>query len=190
MPIMFLFGHLADNGVRWVESVGDFPPTLQFEYLFWSGASWVIPHATSPVEETVMAEATAEENEVNGAMYTTSTDLELMHDGADGEQVVGMRFAGINIPGPRDVGWTGLQTVASAVIRMTVDEVKEESAQRVMVAIWAEAADNAAPITESVGVGSDWAEREHNTLVPYELSLRPATEASGLDAAHRRRLGQ
>jgi hypothetical protein len=65
----------------------------------------------------------AEEQGANGSspgsMDITSTDLELVNDGNDGDQYVGMRFTGINIP-------QGAY-IANAYIQFTVDETDSDS---------------------------------------------------------------
>ena len=185
----FLIGHMSGTGVRWVQSAHDsYATALHFEYLYWSGSSWVVPSVDSPTEiQGLVAADTAEENTADGSMYTTSTDLELMHDSA--EQVVGLRFAGVEIPGPSDSGYSGPQTVVSASIELTVDElcVRGQSCangqtaysdQPVTIAIWAEAADNSVAITENAQVGAHWDERAENTEVPFELSAREPTAAA------------
>lgn len=65
----------------------------------------------------------AEEQGANGSspgsMDLTSTDLELVNDGNDGDQYVGMRFTGINIP-------QGAY-ISKAYIQFTVDETDSDS---------------------------------------------------------------
>lgn len=141
-------------------------------------SAWVLPHPTTVTTQSAVASATAEENEADGSMYTTSTDLELMHDTL--EQVVGIRFTNIQIPGPTDSADWVPQTIDSAVLSFTIDEVNDLSSRPLQIAIYAEAIDNSAEITESVATGADWSTRQHATLVPYELSRRASTNTAVL----------
>ena len=72
----------------------------------------------------------AEETVSNGAMYLTSSDYEIMHDGA--EQVVGIVFPSVDIvPGG---------TIMSAYILFDVDEVRPgQSDADTMASIYGEA---------------------------------------------------
>ena len=54
------------------------------------------------------------EEEANGSMYTNSSDIELVYDGG-GDQTIGLRFTGMNIPPGASID--------SAFIQFTVDEV-------------------------------------------------------------------
>ncbi|MFO7722242.1 MAG: CehA/McbA family metallohydrolase [Bacteroidales bacterium] len=55
------------------------------------------------------------EEHANGSIYVNSTDVELVYDGSRGNQVVGLRFQGLQIPGGANI--TG------AYIQFTTDEV-------------------------------------------------------------------
>lgn len=107
----------------------------------------------------------AEENVDTGAMYMTSSDLELMSDGH--EQVVAIRFGPVNIPSG--------STIYSASVQFAIDEVKAESNLPITIAIFAEASDDAAALTS--------ADYDLSSRVPTESSRiwRPpmATEAAG-----------
>lgn len=96
---------------------------------------------------------TAEENVATGEMYTTSSDLELLIDN-DHEQIVAIRFGPVNIPaGSR---------IYSASVQFAIDEVKAEADLPITIAIFAEARDNAAALTET----------------SYDISSRTPTESS------------
>jgi hypothetical protein len=72
------------------------------------------------------------EEAASGSVSLTSSDLELVNDGTAGDQKIGVRFAGLNIP----PGWL----VASAIIQFTADETQSETTS---LTIRAQAADNA-----------------------------------------------
>ena len=55
-----------------------------------------------------------EQNGTNGSMYTDSSDIELVNDGSRGDQTIGLRFTGINIPQGA--------TINNAYIQFTTDE--------------------------------------------------------------------
>ena len=144
--ITFVIAHISGNGVRWMDSDNrnagpDSPWTPMLVYSFTKPSN--IPDlqdTVRPVEETITVGSTAntaEENVADGSMYLDSSDLELMSDGS--EQVVGVRFENVNIPQSA--------VLASARVTFEVDEVQDASADRVVVAIFAEDADNAAPIS-------------------------------------------
>lgn len=80
----------------------------------------------------------AEQDVNNGSMYLTSSDLELLRDGSS-EQLVGLRFSGVNIPQG--------STINSAYIQFTVDEVNTTGTVDVLIA--SENIDDALPITST-----------------------------------------
>lgn len=144
--ITFVIAHISGNGVRWLDSDNrnarpDSPWTPMLVYSFAKPASLLdLPNEVRPVEETLTVGSTAntaEENVVDGSMYLDSSDLELMSDG--NEQVVAVRFENVNIP--------QAAVLDSAYVTFQVDEVRDASADSVVVAIYAEDADNAAPIS-------------------------------------------
>jgi Glycosyl hydrolases family 16 len=98
----------------------------------------------------------AEESAANGSMDLTSSDLELMNDPSTwpgpGTQVVGVRFAGLNVP--RDA------TITAASIEFTVDETAWTDLTS--LTLQAEATDNASTFTN----------------VRYDISSRPRTASS------------
>ena len=96
---------------------------------------------------------TAEEDVATGAMYMTSSDLELMNDGND-EQVVAVRFGSVDIPAGSKIYW--------ASVLFVIDEVKAEADLPITIAIFAEASDNAAALSET----------------DFDLSSRTPTESS------------
>ncbi|MEH6472914.1 MAG: PilC/PilY family type IV pilus protein [Halopseudomonas sp.] len=87
----------------------------------------------------------AEENASTGdMMYTASGDLELTKGNGSTEQIVGIRFAAVNIPSGA--------TITKAWMEFTIDEQNSASADPVTVLISAEAEDN--PNSFGTGNGS------------------------------------
>lgn len=80
----------------------------------------------------------AEQDINNGSMYLTSSDLELLQDGSS-EQLVGIRFNGVNIPQGA--------TINSAYIQFTVDEVNTSGTVDILIA--SEDIDDASSINSS-----------------------------------------
>lgn len=78
------------------------------------------------------------EEEDDGVMYTTSSDLELVADGSRGHQTIGLRFTGLSIPQGA--------TITSAYIQFTVDETNTGTTN---LTIWGEATDDAAAFSTS-----------------------------------------
>ncbi len=77
------------------------------------------------------------EESKTGSMYTNSSDIELVYDGTTyGNQVIGLRFTGLNIPQGA--------TISKAYIQFTCDEKKTAATS---VTIRGEAADNSAAFT-------------------------------------------
>lgn len=81
-----------------------------------------------------------------GTIDFSSSDLELVADGADGNQFVGIRFPGLNIPQGA--------TITNAYIQFTVDETDTQAGDKF---IWTEAADSS----------------DSFTLLPFNVSTRP-----------------
>lgn len=178
--VTLVLAHMSGNGVRWVDAdnrnAADGPWTPQLTYSYTAPAGLVDPPRTvHPVTETLGSADTrnnAEERVHDGTMYIDSSDLELMHDG-DGEgsdeteQVVGIRFENVNIPNGA--------VVSRAAVNFLVDEVHDSTdtshrhcagctAMRVVIAIYGEAADNSAPISDTA----------------FDLSSRTPTTASAV----------
>ena len=81
----------------------------------------------------------AEERKADGAVYLTSSDLELVNDpGFNGAQIVGLRFNSLDLP-PEAV-------IVSAVIEFEIDEANTENTSLVFSV---QAADDAAPLSDS-----------------------------------------
>lgn len=91
-----------------------------------------------------------EENQ-NGSMYMNSSDIELVYDGSRGNQTIGLRFQGLNIPQGA--------TILSAHVQFTVDETNSGTTN---LSIKAHNTDNAPAFSTS----------------SYNVSSRPATTAS------------
>jgi hypothetical protein len=90
--VVILFGHVSGPGVRWVvasESNEDLHggPFLSFSLEESTGYASVVDGSES-----------AEEHVGDGSLYLGSSDLELMSDDGVTEQVVGLRFPGLQIP--------------------------------------------------------------------------------------------
>ena len=107
----------------------------------------------APVTLTVPIAASSDDAEESaaGAVNLTSTDLELVNDGALGNQIVGLRFGSVNVP-PGAV-------ITSAALRFTVDETQTEATA---LTLRAHAADSAPAFTTTA----------------TNLSARPRTSAS------------
>jgi hypothetical protein len=73
-----------------------------------------------------------------GSMYSTSTDIELVNDGTNGNQTVGLRFTGLQIPQGA--------TINTAYIQFTCDETSTAATNLV---IKGENADNSAVFTSA-----------------------------------------
>ena len=83
-----------------------------------------------------MPDDDVEEREVDGAMSFASSDLELVNDGARGDQTVGIRFNDLAVPaGAR---------IKRAYVQFTTDEISTNSSH---LFIEAEATDNASPFS-------------------------------------------
>jgi hypothetical protein len=113
-----------------------------------------------PVVHTVDARIASSLDDVeqrsNGSMYTNSTDLELVEDGA--AQTVGLRFTGLGIPGGA--------TITHAWIQFAVDET---SAGGTQVTVRGEAAGNAAAFTTTAYNVS----QRHTTFAQVPWAIQP-----------------
>ena len=89
------------------------------------------------LERYIGSSADDVEELTDGFLYATSTDLDLITDRRQGDQVVGLRFTDIRIPKGAEI--------RKAYLQFTVDEVSTERAD---LTIHAELAGNAAPFTE------------------------------------------
>lgn len=101
------------------------------------------------VEFQVAASSDDAEERATGSMSLRSSDLELVHDG--GNQTVGIRFNGINIPQGA--------TITNAYIQFKTDET---TSVVTFLSIQGEASDNATTFTKSIG----------------DISSRPRTAAA------------
>ena len=108
---------------------------------------------------TVTSSADDAEQAASGAVTLDSSDLELVNDDATGagNQIIGLRFAGLSIPAGA--------IITNATIQFTADEVQSE-ATALTIAI--EAADHAAPFAE---VANNLGAR---ALVPLTVPWNPA----------------
>jgi hypothetical protein len=96
------------------------------------------PGTEVSVEEVrVAASANDAEESASGAMSLTSSDLELVHIGS-GDQTVGIRFVGVNIPQGA--------TIVDAYVQFKVDET---GSQATALTIEAQDTDNAQAFTSS-----------------------------------------
>lgn len=112
-------------------------------------ATVTIQMGTATFEAQVAASSDDAEEDASGNVGIGSSDLELVSDGSD--QVVGLRFTGIEIPRS--------STIASAHIQFQVDEATTEATNLV---IHAEASDDASTFSTT----------------DFTVSSRPTTEAS------------
>ncbi|BDD05217.1 hypothetical protein AUTU_27000 [Aureibacter tunicatorum] len=108
------------------------------------------------------------EESSSGSMYTNSSDLELVADGSKGNQRIGMRFTGVNIPQGA--------TITNAYIQFTVDETNTGSTS---LTIKAQNTDNAGAFSSSSNNVSS------RSLTSSSVSWNPAgwssVGASGAD---------
>ena len=134
-----MFGHTTGSGVRWVEASSDgqigMTPALQFTTTGGAGCGGSCTTAEGIATVTGLPDS-AEEGVPSGAMYLDSSDLELVHDGAD-QQVVMVVFPNVEIPAGA--------TIASASVIFDVDEVRPgQSDADVTIALYGERTGNAA----------------------------------------------
>lgn len=125
---------------------------LFFNMQFILGGSVPPAHASDAVTITSIISSSSDDAEEflsNGWMYLNSSDLELVTDGKE-LQDVGMRFTGLNIPPGA--------TITGAYLTFTVDELQSEATN---LSIYAQADDNA----PTFGNNS------------HDLSTRPRTAA-------------
>ncbi|MCB9350367.1 MAG: T9SS type A sorting domain-containing protein [Lewinellaceae bacterium] len=109
---------------------------------------------SAPTQTCAMVSESSDdaEEELTGSVDANSSDLELMNDPRNGQQVVGLRFTGLNIP-PGAV-------ITSAYVQFSVDEAVNDNPCN--LAIYGQASDNAATFTET----------------DFDISSRPRTNAS------------
>ena len=93
-----------------------------------------------PITGVIADSADDAEESATGAMSLASTDLELVNDGALGNQIVGLRFSQLFIPQGA--------VISSAVIQFTADEAQSEAT---LLDITAENADDSAGFTTTSG---------------------------------------
>ncbi len=104
-----------------------------------------------------------------GVIDLTSSDLELVKDGGDGNQFVGIRFTNVNV----DQG----TTIASAYIQFTVDETELDS-----TSVWITAEDNPNPGTFTSTLYDISNRSTINDSVLWEnIPLWPSSGVSGPD---------
>ncbi|MCB9290593.1 MAG: metallophosphoesterase [Lewinellaceae bacterium] len=117
--------------------------------------SSAIQFTVGPVITCSRIDASSDDGEErpSGSITLTSGDLELVDDGTQGSQVVGMRFNGLNVPQGANI--------ANAYIQFTVDENTNDNP--CSLTITGEASDNAATFDDIQG---------------FNISSRPRTNAS------------
>jgi type IV pilus assembly protein PilY1 len=167
-----MFGHVSGAGVRWVESsqanaAGIMTPALSVTYSVGGGGG-----ATTDGVFTVGSPLDSGEEEiVPGTMYLDSSDLELMHDGEDTQQIVGVVFPGVTVPQGSSV------TRASVVFE--VDEVRPgQSDADVTISIYGEAGPAAAISTANFDLSSRTPTSESVTWQPEPTTAASETGAS------------
>ncbi|MEO7319729.1 MAG: G8 domain-containing protein, partial [Chthoniobacteraceae bacterium] len=117
-------------------NVSDGTQTTSSSFLF----TVVDPNIPLTLTLPIAASADDAEESAAGVVSLTSTDLELVNDGAAGNQTIGLRFPGIAIP-PGAL-------VTEAHLQFTADEVQSEGTD---LDIAAEAANDSAPFTTVAG---------------------------------------
>lgn len=154
------------TGERVAESYDGSPgsaPILVVNYLPVSQISYQVSAGSDDAEEQGSNGTTP------GAMDLTSSDLELVRDGNDGDQFVGMRFNNINVP---QGGF-----IASAYIQFTVDEDDTLSGDKF---IFAEDEDNAATFAATSGNISGRT-LTADSVIWSNLPTWPVVGAAGVD---------
>ena len=137
---------ISGTGHRTADSFdkpGGFPPRLIVDY--------VSPTPVYEVSASVNSSADDAEQSSTGIVTLNSSDLELVNDGALGDQIVGLRFENLGLP-------TGA-VIARAEIQFNADETQNESTALVLRA---QDADNAPVFSNTAN----------------DLSTRPLTAAS------------
>jgi hypothetical protein len=144
-----MFGHTSGAGVRWVESSSTLndvqTPALVFETDAVCGGSCSTQTGTTSINSPLDS---AEEDITAGTMYLDSSDLELMHDGADSKQIVGITFPSVPLGKS--------SSAVYAAVLFDVDEVRPgQSDQDVTISIYGELnANSAAPTTTEFDLSS------------------------------------
>ena len=102
----------------------------------------VIESISDPITVEVQIAASSDDAEErpSGSVTLTSSDLELTHDGSNQQQVVGMRFPGLNIPPGA--------SIQNAYLQFQADETGSDPTS---LAIYAQAVDNATTFTNTYG---------------------------------------
>ncbi len=119
---------IKGNGTRTAESYDGEPnaaPQLNIEYIIPTPLNVRVSSSSDDAEEQ------GSNGSSPGSMDLTSSDLELVNDGADGDQWVGMRFNNITVPAG--------SYIANAYIQFTVDETGGANGS---ITLHAEATDN------------------------------------------------
>ena len=117
---------VTDDGTT--NGVADFKTSIQ------SFQIDVIESISDPITIEVQVAASSDDAEErpSGSVTLTSSDLELTHDGSNQQQVVGMRFTGLNIPPGA--------SIQNAYLQFQADETGSDPTS---LAIYAQAVDNA-----------------------------------------------
>jgi hypothetical protein len=137
---------ITGTGHRTADSAdksGGFPPRLTVSY--------TTPTPLLTMTATVNSSANDAEQSAAGVVTLNSTDLELVNDGASGDQTVGLRFENLALPGSA--------IIASANLQFSADEVQSEVTA---LTLRAQSADSAAIFTTNAN----------------NLTVRPLTAAS------------
>ncbi len=126
--IVFLISGTGHRTADAFDKSGGFPSRLTVEYL--------MPAPLRTVSSAITASANDAEQSAAGVVTLDSTDLELVNDGASGNQTVGLRFE--NFPLPAGA------ILTSADLQFTTDETQSEATA---LTLRAQAADTAAVFT-------------------------------------------
>jgi hypothetical protein len=119
------------------DKAGGFPPRLTVSY--------TTPTPLLTMTATVNSSANDAEQSAAGAVTLNSTDLELVNDGASGDQIVGLRFENVALP-------AGV-VIANADLQFAADEAQNEATA---LTLRAQAADNAAIFTTNANNLTVW----------------------------------
>ncbi|MDX1409607.1 MAG: hypothetical protein R3330_15775, partial [Saprospiraceae bacterium] len=126
------------------------------------------PYSGSADIQIVAGNDDVEQNGNNGSLYFNSSDIELVHDGTRGDQIIGLRFRNLNLPQG--------SFIQHAYLQFTVDEVDGGDN---LVTVAGEDADDAAPFISEVNNVSDRSATEAQrdwTIPPWSV-----IGASGLE---------
>jgi hypothetical protein len=141
------------------------PPTTTITSTTSTTTTTTLPGGVTMLNIRVAASAADAEESSSGSVTLNSSDLELVADGSNNNQTVGMRFAGVSIPQGR--------TIVNAWVQFQVDEATSVATS---LQVQGQASDNAALFTTASGNVS---QRPRTTAVPWSPVAWPTVGAAG-----------